>query len=147
MGIEVSSYPDGYRLSQHYYTLDLLARSGLTDTRTAATPMELHLQLHASDRTPLSDPSRYRHLVDSLVYLTITRLDISHAVHILGQFVDAPTSVHYAHLLRACFLALPWLCGGPRSRPLLPAPALRPRFCTCVDCSGGDLASLDATGL
>ena len=42
----------------------------------------------------------YRHLVGSLVYLAVTRPDISHVVHILSQFVGAPTSVHYAHLLR-----------------------------------------------
>ena len=100
LGIEITAHPDGYSLSQQRYTLDLLARSGLTDTRTAATPMELHLQLRASDGTPLPDPSRYRHLVGSLVYLAVTRPDISHAVHILSQFVSAPTSVHYAHLLR-----------------------------------------------
>ena len=100
LGIAITSHPDGNRLSQQRYTLDLLARSGLTDTRTAATPMELHLQLRASDGVPLSDPSRYRHLVGNLVYLAVTRPDISHAVHILSQFVGAPTSVHYAHLLR-----------------------------------------------
>ncbi|XP_039120754.1 uncharacterized mitochondrial protein AtMg00810-like [Dioscorea cayenensis subsp. rotundata] len=100
LGIEITSHPDGYRLSQQRYTLYLLARSGLTDTRTAATPMELHLQVRASDGIPLSDPSRYRHLVGSLVYLAITRPDISHAVHILSQFVVAPTSVHYGHLIR-----------------------------------------------
>jgi len=100
LGIEILSLPDGYQLSHQRYTLDLLARSGLTDTRTATTPMELHLQLRASDGTPLPDPSRYRHLVGSLVYLAVTRPDISHAVHILSQFVSAPTSVHYSHLLR-----------------------------------------------
>ena len=100
LGIEITSHPDGYRLSQQCYTLDLLARSDLTDTRTAATPMELHLQLRASYGTPLPDPTRYRHLVGSLVYLAVTRSDISHAVHILSQFVGAPTSIHYAHLLR-----------------------------------------------
>jgi len=94
LGIEVTSLPDGYRLSQQRYTLDILARSGLTDSRTASTPMELHLQLRATDGTPLPDPSRYRHLVGSLVYLAVTRPDISHAVHILSQFVGAPTSVH-----------------------------------------------------
>ncbi|XP_039146885.1 uncharacterized mitochondrial protein AtMg00810-like [Dioscorea cayenensis subsp. rotundata] len=62
--------------------------------------MELHLQLRAYDGIPLSYPSRYRHLVGSLVYLTVTRPDISHAVHILSQFAAAPTSVHYGHLLR-----------------------------------------------
>ena len=67
LGIEITSLPDGYSLSQQCYTLDLLACSGLTDTRTTATPMELHLQLCASDVTPLLDPSRYHHLVGSLV--------------------------------------------------------------------------------
>ena len=55
-GIEVTSHPDGFRLSQHCYTLDLLARSGITDTQTVATPMKLHLKLWASDGTPLPDP-------------------------------------------------------------------------------------------
>ena len=87
LGIEITFHPDGFCLSQQRYTLDLLARSCLTDTRTAATPMELHLQLRALDGTPLLDPSRYRHLVGSLVYLSVTRPDISHAVHILSQFV------------------------------------------------------------
>jgi len=77
LGIEISSHPDGYRLSQQYYTLALLDRSGMTDTCTAATPMELHLQFRSSDGVPLSDPSRYRHLVGSLVYLAVTSPDIS----------------------------------------------------------------------
>jgi hypothetical protein len=52
--------------------------------------MDLHLQLCPTDGTPLVDPSRYRHIVGSLVYLTVTRPDIAHAVHILSQFVSAP---------------------------------------------------------
>ena len=85
------------------YIQDLIARSGITDNRTTATPMDLHLQLRPIDGIPLPDPSRYRHLVGSLVYLTVyltvTRPDIAHAVHILSQFVSAPTSVHFGHLL------------------------------------------------
>jgi hypothetical protein len=100
LGIEITSTADGYYISQHKYVQELLHRSGLTDDKTAATPMELNLQLGPTDGTPLADPSRYRHLVGSLVYLTATRPDIAHAVHILSIFVSAPTSVHYAHLLR-----------------------------------------------
>lgn len=69
LGIEVDHTDDGYYISQHRYTHDLISRSGLTDTCTAATLMELHLQLRPTDGTPLEDPSRYRHLVGSLVYL------------------------------------------------------------------------------
>ena len=58
--------------------------------------MELNLHLCATDGDPLPDPTRYRHLVGSLVYLAVTRPDISYPVHILSQIVSAPTSVHYS---------------------------------------------------
>ncbi|WVZ64342.1 hypothetical protein U9M48_013875 [Paspalum notatum var. saurae] len=72
----------------------------MTDHRTEVTPMELNLQLSATDGEPLDDPTRYRHIVDSHVYLGVTRPDISYSVHILSQFVSAPTQLHYSHLLR-----------------------------------------------
>jgi len=100
LGIEVSRSDKGYYISQSKYIQDLIARSGITDTRTAVTPMDIHLQLRPTDGTPLEDPARYRHIVGSLVYLTVTRPDIAHVVHILSQFVRAPTSVHFGHLLR-----------------------------------------------
>ncbi|WVZ85688.1 hypothetical protein U9M48_032583 [Paspalum notatum var. saurae] len=93
LGIEVSQTAKGLHTRS-------LARSALSDHPTAAIPMDLHLKLHPSNGTPLDDPSRYRHIVGSLVYLTVTRPDIAHAVHILTQFVSAPTSVHFGHLLR-----------------------------------------------
>ena len=47
----------------------------------------------------MSNPSLYRRLVGSLVYLTITRPDISYAVHQVSQYLSAPRSTHYAALL------------------------------------------------
>ena len=100
LGIEVSSTSDSIYLSQEKYVQDLLARSCLIDHRTFETPIELNVQLRATDGKPLTDPTRYRHIVGSLVYLAVTRPDISYAVHILSQFVSSPTHVHYSHLLR-----------------------------------------------
>uniref|UniRef100_A0ACD5VVU0 Uncharacterized protein n=1 Tax=Avena sativa TaxID=4498 RepID=A0ACD5VVU0_AVESA len=104
LGIEVSSTSDGFSISQEQYIQDLLARAALADERTVETPMELHVKLRPTDGDPLPDPTRYRHLFRSLVYLAVTRPDISYPVHIPSQFVSAPTTVHYGHLLRV-------LCG------------------------------------
>ena len=49
---------------------------------------------------PLSNPSLYKRLVGSLVYLTVTRPDISYAVHQVSQYLSAPRSTHYAAVLR-----------------------------------------------
>ena len=48
----------------------------------------------------MSNPFLYRRLVGSLVYLTVTRLDISYAVHQVSQYLSAPRSTHYAAVLR-----------------------------------------------
>ena len=44
--------------------------------------------------------TRYRTLVGSLVYLTISQPNIAYAVHVVNQFIAAPWSTHYVALLR-----------------------------------------------
>ncbi|WVZ90815.1 hypothetical protein U9M48_037077, partial [Paspalum notatum var. saurae] len=62
-GIEVSSAPEGFYLSQKKYIQGLFDRAFLTDHKTEETPMELNLRLSATDGEPLDDPTRYRHIV------------------------------------------------------------------------------------
>ncbi|XP_050290163.1 uncharacterized mitochondrial protein AtMg00810-like [Quercus robur] len=61
-------------------------------------PTELNLT--PLDGEPISDATRYRQLVGSLIYLTVTRLNISHAVGMVSKFMGAPRSVHYVAVLR-----------------------------------------------
>jgi hypothetical protein len=91
LGIEISSTPEGFFLSQEKYIQDLLNRASLTDHRTTETPIELNVHLTPTDGEPLEDTTRYHHIVGSLVYLGVTRPAISYSVHILSQFVSTPT--------------------------------------------------------
>jgi hypothetical protein len=92
-------------LSQEKYIQNLLDHASLTDHWTAKTLMDLNVHLVATDGEPLEDPTRYRHIVGSLVYLGVTRPDISFSIHILSQFVSTHTQIHYSHLLHVlCYL-------------------------------------------
>nr|GEU30516.1 hypothetical protein [Tanacetum cinerariifolium] len=61
------------------------------------------LKLSLTKGTPLRDASSYRRLVGRLLYLTMTRPDISYDVQHLSQFVSSPKDVHTQaalHLLK-----------------------------------------------
>ena len=84
LGLEVSSSTDGYYLTQAKYTSDLISRSSITDSKIVGTPIEYNCSLNSHDGESLSDATLYKHLVGSLIYLTVTRPDISYAVHVVS---------------------------------------------------------------
>ncbi|XP_019167302.1 PREDICTED: uncharacterized protein LOC109163036 [Ipomoea nil] len=94
LGIEVARTPHGLVLSQRKYALDILAESGLEGCRPSAFPIEQNHKLRADSDGALVDASRYRRLVGRLLYLTVTRPDITYAVNILSQFVSTPRQEH-----------------------------------------------------
>ena len=94
LGLEVHSLRLGIHLSQTKYMLDLLQHSGMTECKPCNMPLSAKSQLYATDGDPLSDAFEYRQLVDSLQYLTLTRLDISYAVHHVAQFMSSPRMTH-----------------------------------------------------
>ena len=61
--------------------------------------LRVEAHLTPSGGKPLSNPSLYKQLVGSLVYLTVTCPDISYAVHQVSQYLFAPRSTHYAAVL------------------------------------------------
>lgn len=117
LGIEISRIPSGLFPSQRKYTLDILSEAGLLAAKPCEFPMEQHHQLAVSASSSLSDPERYRRLVGRLIYLTITRPELSYSVHTLAQFMQDPKEDHWHAALRV----LHYLKGHPGQGLLLSA--------------------------
>ena len=56
--------------------------------------MEPNLKLSKEEGKPLDDLMMYRRMIGKLLYLTITRLDLSFAVNRLSQFMADPRQSH-----------------------------------------------------
>ena len=100
LSFEITHSTDELYITQAKYASELLSQAGLTDRKTVDTPVELNAHLTRIGGKPLSNPSLYRRLVGSLVYLTVTHPDISYTIHQVSQYMSAPRSTHYAAVLR-----------------------------------------------
>ncbi|XP_031279030.1 uncharacterized protein LOC116137478 [Pistacia vera] len=126
LGIEIARSPTGISLSERKYVLELVSDSGLSACKPSIIPLEQNIKLTSqqydsettfSENDPLlQDPSPYQRLVGRLIYLTVTRPDISYAVHILSQFMHQPKQSH----MDATIKVLKYLKGCPRLGLLLP---------------------------
>jgi hypothetical protein len=100
LGLEVSRGPDGFCLSQRKYALDIVKETGLLGCKPSAVPIALNHKLASITGPVFTNPEQYRRLVGRFIYLTITRPDLSYAVHILSQFMQAPLVAHWEAALR-----------------------------------------------
>ena len=92
-------------LSQGKYTIEILKRFGMLDCDSMATSMDANFKKlkESTSNSDMIDPTMYRQLIESLIYLKNTILDICFALNTLSQFMSDPTQIHWVsakHVLR-----------------------------------------------
>jgi hypothetical protein len=105
LGLEVWQRQGEIFLAQGKYTVDVLKRLGMMDCKSMSTPMITNLRkLHDYDTgSDLVDPTMYRQLIGSLMYITHTRPNICYAVIAMSQFMAEPKQRHWVatkHIMR-----------------------------------------------
>lgn len=109
-GIEVLRNTTGLTMSQRKYALDLLKHSDSLDIKHVTTPMDPIIKLNDTNGDPLPHPTLYMTLVGKLIYLTITRPDLSFLAQALSQFSHNPRTSHLKALQRVLMYIK--LCPG-----------------------------------
>ena len=87
LGIEVIWTPYDIMISQCHFIFNILFKFGMTKCKPVTTPLDQNLKLDVESGTTECEPTFYRQLVGSLIYLTITRPDLSYPVGLLSQFM------------------------------------------------------------
>ena len=84
--IEVIRTPEGILISQHHCVLSMLFKFEMADCKSVSTPLDRTVKLRP-DFGKVCDPMRFRQIVERLLYLTITRPDLSYPVGVISQFM------------------------------------------------------------
>jgi hypothetical protein len=66
----------------------------MTGCKPISIPLEQNVKLSANEGDLVKDITMYRRIVGSLIYMTITRPNLSYAVGVVSQFMQTPQKPH-----------------------------------------------------
>lgn len=104
LGIEIINIDKGICLTQRKYCLELLHQFGMLACKPVKTPLEPNTVIKEdgidNNDMLLDNITEYQKLIGKLIYLTLTRPDISYAVQTLSQYMHKPRKSHLNTALR-----------------------------------------------
>lgn len=100
LGLQVKQKKHGMFISRTKYAQNLVKKFGILSARSFKTPMSTTEKLHIDKDGKDVDPTLYRSMIGSLLYLTASRPDICLASGICARFQGAPKESHLAAVKR-----------------------------------------------
>ena len=94
LGLQVKQRKDGIFISQEKYAKNIVKRFGLDSKKHTSTPMSSSVKLSRDAVGVEVDPTLYRSMISSLLYLTASRRDIAFSVGVCARFQAAPKESH-----------------------------------------------------
>jgi hypothetical protein len=79
---------------QAKYTMDIVRKFKMEDSKAMAMPMSMTTTLDADDEGGHVDQKEYRSMIGSLLYLMVTRPDIQFSVCLCARFQVSPRTSH-----------------------------------------------------
>ncbi|GJV24644.1 retrovirus-related pol polyprotein from transposon TNT 1-94 [Tanacetum coccineum] len=99
LGLQISQSPRGIFLNQYKYALESLKKYGMDTCELVDTPMVERSKLDEDTKWIAVDPSRYRGMIGTLMYLTGSRPDLQFVVCMCTWYQAKPTEKHLNAML------------------------------------------------
>ncbi|CAN1334246.1 Retrovirus-related Pol polyprotein from transposon TNT 1-94 [Linum perenne] len=100
LGLQVQQLSSGIFIHQTNYTQNLLTKFSFDRAKSASTPMATTTKLTKDESADSTDPTHFRALIGSLLYLTASQPDILFAVCLCARFQANPKASHLSALKR-----------------------------------------------
>nr|GEV69123.1 hypothetical protein [Tanacetum cinerariifolium] len=102
LGLQVKQKEDGIFVNQDKYVAEILRKFGLTDGKSASTPIDSKKPLLKDPDGKDVDVHTYRSMIGSLMYLTSSRPYIMFAICACARFQVTPKASHF-HAIKRIF--------------------------------------------
>jgi hypothetical protein len=98
--IQVKQMKQGTFIHQAKYTKDLIKKFNMAELKPVSTPMSMATALDPDENGEMVDQREYNSMIGSLLYLTVTWLDIQFTVCLCVRFHTSPHSSHRTSVQR-----------------------------------------------
>lgn len=95
LGVEVKQCAGGIFICQRRYAREDLARLGMEDSNAVKNPIVPGTKLRKDEGGVRVDETKFKQMVGSLMYLTVTRPDLMFGVSLISRFMARPTMAHW----------------------------------------------------